>query len=112
MSSLLEMANIRQTITGLPMIIWVDEMGSDRRVKHNTPRLKFQNSYSTNREDDLLSISISENPKVLTKNKKINIKSSDIEFLKKWISERYNLLMDHWNGNIDTDDLKVILKNE
>lgn len=112
MSRLLEMANLRQSLTGLPMIIWIDEMGSDRRVKHNTPRLKFQNSYSTNREDDLISISISEDPRILTKNKKMNIESRDIEFLKIWVSDHFDLLMNHWNGSIDTDELKLILKSE
>mgnify|MGYP000857692616 CR=1 FL=1 len=112
MSRLFEMANLRQSITGLPMMLWVDEMGSDRNVKHNTPRLKFQNNYSDRRMDDLLSISISETPRVLTKNKNLSIKMSDLEFLKSWISSHYGVLIDHWNGKIDTDDLKRILQNE
>ena len=37
------MANLYPKHTGLPVIIWVDNVGSARNVQHNVPRVKVQN---------------------------------------------------------------------
>ncbi len=38
---MLEMSNLSQKHTKLPMIVWIE---SCRQTKHNVPRLKFENS--------------------------------------------------------------------
>lgn len=37
------MANLYPKHTGLPVVIWVDNVGSDRHLEHNLPRVKVQN---------------------------------------------------------------------
>lgn len=107
MEYLVEMALLRKTKTGLPVNIWIDEMGSARNVKHNIPRLKIQNDYNSNRTDNTLSIEISKNPKILSGTQ--NIKDKDINIIYKFIKRNLDLLLKHWNEEIDTDELKELL---
>ena len=108
MEYLIEMALLRKSKTGLPVNIWIDEMGSARNVKHNIPRLKIQNDYNSNRTDNTLSIEISENPKILSGMQ--NIKDKDMNIIYDFIKRNLDLLLKHWNEEIDTDELKELLE--
>lgn len=99
---LFEMTNIRKFRTGLPMNIWVDDEGEYRSVKHNVPRIKFQNNTSDKVQGDTIPISIdNENPQILTKTFKVKLKSSDIEKLKTFIIQNYDELIRIWKQEID-----------
>lgn len=102
---LFEMTNVRKKRTGLPMNIWIDDMGSFRNVKHNIPRIKFQNNTSDNVMGNEIPISIDkENPQILTKKMSINLSSSDINKLKLFIMNNYEGLIKVWKQEIDSID--------
>jgi hypothetical protein len=70
---LLEMANISQSTTGLDVIIWVQTNNTQSTGKHNLPRIKFQNNTATKIQiNELIPISISDDPKILLKNNDLN----------------------------------------
>lgn len=55
-----EMAALSRKRTNLPYELWLDSVGKDRNVPHNTPRLKVEVS-----DNILIPISIEKNPRVL-----------------------------------------------
>lgn len=102
------MANLYPKHTGLPVVIWVDNVGSDRHLEHNLPRVKVQNVRGGGkRSDDVFSASISRNPEVLAGENKLSKK--DWKEVQEFISSNYKLLMDHWNGEIDEYELKDLV---
>ena len=106
---LIEMANLAKRRTKLPVNVWIDEVGSNRNVPHDDPRLKIQNDYGERANENLIPVSIDkENPIVLEG--KLEIDNKDFKIIQKWIIENYKDLMRHWNGELDTDDLKDILR--
>ena len=111
---LLEMANISQNTTGLDVIIWVQTNNTQSTGKHNLPRIKFQNNTSTKIQiNELIPISISDNPKILLKNNdlnKIKISQAQINVIKQWIIKNKEILIDYWEEKITTDELFQKLK--
>ena len=111
---LLEMANISQNTTGLDVIIWVQTNNTQSPGKHNLPQIKFQNNTSTKIQiNELIPISISDNPKILLNNNdlnKIKISQAQINGVKQWIVKNKEILIDYWEENITTDELFQKLK--
>ena len=111
---LLEMANISQNTTGLDVIVWVQTINTQSTGKHNLPRIKFQNNTSTKIQiNELIPISISDNPKILLKNNdlnKIKISQAQINEVKLWIVKNKEILIDYWEEKITTDELFQKLK--
>ena len=111
---LLEMANISQNTTGLDVIIWVQTNNTQSTGKHNLPRIKFQNNTSTKIQiNELIPISISDNPEILLKNNdlnKIKISQAQINEVKQWIVKNQEILIDYWQEKITTDELFQKLK--
>lgn len=93
-----EMANLRPTDTGLPVFIWVDEMGEFRTVEHNLPRIKVAEDSPTNL---VAVISIDNNPKLL--DGKLEYKK--LKKVIEWVILNHDILMKHWNGNISTKEM-------
>lgn len=104
---LIEMANLPSYKTKLPVNIWIDEIGIKRNNKHMKPMMKVQNDYKSRPSQNTISISIEESPIVLAG--KINLKSTDLEEVLKWVSSNRAILLKHWNGEIITDDLQACL---
>ena len=111
---LLEMANISQSTTGLDVIVWVQTNNTQSTGQHNLPRIKFQNNTATKvQTNELIPISISDNPKILLKNNdlnKIKISQAQINGVKQWIVKNQEILIDYWKENITTDELFQKLK--
>ena len=111
---LLEMANISQNTSGLDVIIWVQTNNTQSTGKHNLPRIKFQNNTATKIQiNELIPISISDNPEILLKNNdfnKIKISQAQINGVKQWIVQNKEILIDYWEENITTDELFQKLK--
>jgi hypothetical protein len=111
---LLEMANISQSTTGLDVIIWVQTNNTQSTGKHNLPRIKFQNNTATKIQiNELIPISISDDPKILLKNNdlnKIKISQTQINGIKQWIMKNKEILIDYWEEKIMTDELFQKLK--
>ena len=111
---LLEMATISQNTTGLDVIIWVQTNNTQSTGKHNLPRIKFQNNTVTKIQiNELIPISISDDPKILLKNNdlnKIKISQTQINGIKQWIMKNKEILIDYWEEKITTDELFQKLK--
>lgn len=111
---LLEMATISQNTTGLDVIIWVQTNNTQSTGKHNLPRIKFQNNTATKIQiNELIPISISDDPKILLKNNdlnKIKISQTQINGIKQWIMKNKEILIDYWEEKITTDELFQKLK--
>ena len=112
---LLEMATISQNTTGLDVIIWVQTNNTQSTGKHNLPRIKFQNNTATKIQiNELIPISISDDPKILLKNNdlnKIKISQTQINGIKQWIMKNKEILIDYWEEKITTDELFQKLKS-
>lgn len=99
---LFEMANVKKERTKLPMIVWLQIRHS---MNHNSPIIKFANNTSSSLVPcDLVSISISDNPEILSKNTKLKISQSDFEELRQWIIRNKENLLKLWNNEIDVGD--------
>ena len=111
---LLEMANISQSTTGLDVIVWVQTNNTQSTGQHNLPRIKFQNNTATKvQTNELIPISISDEPKILLKNdelSKIKISKAQINRVIKWIVKNKEILIDYWNEKTTTDELFQKLK--
>lgn len=111
---LLGMATISQNTTGLDVIIWVQTNNTQSTGKHNLPQIKFQNNTATKIQiNELIPISISDDPKILLKNNdlnKIKISQTQINGIKQWIMKNKEILIDYWEEKITTDELFQKLK--
>lgn len=98
------MANLYPKRTGLPVVIWVDNVGSARNVKHNVPRIKVQNVPGNKVVDDTFSLTLEENPKVIAGKVKLDSKTFNmvVQYVKKYLQ----VFLDGWNQVIDEDELK------
>jgi hypothetical protein len=114
---LAEMSNLLKSKTGLPMNIWIDEMGFERETEHNIPRIKFQKNYrdSMDNRSGLIPISISDDPQPLPKNtneRSWEISNSDLKALKDWIKKYKEPLMRIWNRTMTVEEFSAILAND
>ena len=105
-----EMSSIRKRDYNLPVNIWIDDIGSERKTKHNMPRIKVQNDYSdTLNSRNLFSLSIEKNPKILA-GEYDGIKSKDIKIIKDFVTLNEESLMKYWNQEIGLRELLSQLK--
>lgn len=111
---LLYMGNFSQNATGLDVIVWVQTINTQSNVKHNLPRIKFQNNTETRVQiHELIPISISDNPQILLNNNdlnKIKISQAQINVIKQWIIKNKEILIDYWEEKITTSELWQKLK--
>lgn len=102
-----EMANYKANELNLPVNIWID---GPREMKHGK-RIKVQNNYSTNfTPDDLISLTISDEPRLGKTIKKIKIKNKDLTKLKEWVILNKQTLLDYSEGKLSTRELDKLLK--
>ncbi len=102
--SLFEMANLRQSSTGLPMVIWVSEKG---HAQHG-PRIKVSKTHSHKANvTDAISVSISDEPEIVAGE---GLSTRDFNSVKNYIKLNKDVLLDYWYGEIDTAELISKLK--
>jgi hypothetical protein len=96
-----EMSRFNKEDTGLPVHIWIDDVGFERNVSHNLPRLKFQKTKKDSFvRSELIPMSIEKHPRILVKTKLPELSSKDIEKIKKWIKLNHDDLIKLWNGTM------------
>lgn len=103
--TLYEMANFGPNTTGESFTLWIDEAGKLRNTKHNLPRFKPESNgvqLDIVIEDGIVRFDNETKPK-LTKFKNAN---KALKFVEKF---KEPLLM-HWNKEIDTAQLGVIIR--
>lgn len=99
---LFEMANISKKKTKLPVIVWVQ---TKIRTRHESPRIKFLNSTANKTQTSLLvPLSISDDPKILSRNTQLSISSAQFEEVRQWVIRNRELLMQLWNDDITSDE--------
>lgn len=93
------MTNLDKRRTNLPMMIWVKTVPIDK--EHDVPCVMFNNTYANRVErSEMVSISISDNPEILSKpSPKLQISAKDFEKLKQWIIKNKTVLLEYWNSN-------------
>ena len=100
-----EMANIRSKTTGLKMAIYISDKNNVNEV--HGARLKVSMSYGDKiQKNNLFTVTISKNPEVIGNTG--DIKSKDIEIVKKFIIDNFDELMKYWNCE---SDISEFLKN-
>lgn len=105
-SVILEMSNVAQTKTGLPMMIWI-EPGNGRKNTHYVPRIKIQTDYSVKHsQTNTISISIEKEPKILTDNKDYGkLKDKDIQQALDFVKKNHRILLKFWNNKVKLQDV-------
>lgn len=104
---LFEMSNLRQTVTGLSVIVYVSP-----EVKGHLPRLKVQCDHSNKVNTSMnnwVSVSIEDEPKILA-GKKDEIKTQDWKDVSKFIKKNKDLLIQYWNQEVDELELYSKIK--
>ena len=106
LSKILEMSpNYNVEETGLPVLIYI----SPKEGSHG-PRIKFLNrrnsNWRGNKDPDSVSISICDDPKIVYPKTGLRLKISNKEFnqVKLWIIQNKDVLLDFWNGVIQTKE--------
>jgi len=93
------MANLPPRLTGLPMIVWVQERGGARhdvRVKVNPthgPRVDYRN---------LVSVAVRPVPRVIPPGQ---LNAADFGAVSDWIALNRATIIDYWDGTIYTDEM-------
>jgi len=91
--SIYEMSNFMKAESGLPVNLWLDTAENYKRGGH-WKRIKVQNNYGDKfRNDDLFSITISDNPEIKPPNVKVKISNDDVEIIKNFIKTNKDLLL-------------------
>ena len=103
-----EMANAVKEDTGLPYDIWLDSEGKNRKVSHNSPRIKVSV------DGKLIPVLISDNPDlpedVLKKGTKRFRRFNEI---RKFIIDNKEILLKHWNKELsDREILNLLVKEK
>jgi len=105
---------IQKEYTNLPCNIYVDDFGCENKQREiNVPKIYFQDNNNDKFDVDyLVSISISNEPKILD-NIKINLSEKEINEIKKFIINNENILLKQWYQEVDELDLfkKIIVNN-
>lgn len=102
----LRLASISHKFTGLDVIVFVETCGEQ------IPIIRFQDNVSSKVQmNDLVSVSISDEPDVLNVDiDSIKIDLCKIDAVKDWIVNNKSILLDYWYGFITTDILFERLK--
>ena len=102
--SVFGMANLYPKRTGLPVVLWVDNVGVNRNVEHNKPRIKVQNTLGDKVVDDTFTLSLEKNPVVLAGKNKLN--SKVFKQVLNYVKDHLDDFLASWYQEIDEDELK------
>ena len=105
--SLDEMANLRTTDTGLPVVLFA---GPDPKVGHKGIRIKVSKSYSNKYDpNDTFVMYIDSNTVKITGNTG-ELSQKDITTIKDYFTLHIEDFKKYWNMEIDDTDLRGLLK--
>lgn len=103
------MANLNPKKTGLSVIIWSDHGGVNNNRHHNSPRVKIGTTECS------VSVTISPNPKILSKSRNIKKSLQDKIFEgMEYVGRNWDLFLKHFNDldfSFDDEDLFQALRN-
>lgn len=94
---LMEYSLIKPKFSGLNVDIYVDDGGA--YIRHEHPLwVYFRNGYS--KTDNVLPISVENNPKILVNDYKLNISKTDFDSIRYFVQSNINLLFSFADGKI------------
>jgi hypothetical protein len=103
-----EMANLASKTTGLPVVIWMGEIGGQ-----HGPRIKASNLKGKFAAHDNFVLNVDKDPQVMTP-KSVKLKADEVQDIKDWIKLNYDELMALWKhfetGEGDTLEYLAKLK--
>lgn len=110
-SGLFEFAAYHPKDSGLAYSIWFDEFGKNKKYNPHQPRVKVSMD-----NGDLIPISVEEYPQILLKG--VRLRKAEKAFhgneqrkVFEFISINRNVILQHWNHEVDTVDLFNALKS-
>jgi hypothetical protein len=96
-----EMATLRKSYSGLPANLYLDDAGSWSKSSH-WKRIKFQpNTGDRPVTQNMIPMSIEDDPKILVKNAKIALDAKQIDQIKAFVQINKNLLLQLADAKID-----------
>ena len=98
-----EMATLKPNVSGLPMILWIDEGTSPQ----HGPRVKFKANSDQKTTSSYSTMTISQNPKVRYLPNKCDLTTRDIEVLKEFIRINEKLLLSLCRKEITYQDFLI-----
>lgn len=102
---LFEMANLSTRETKLPVVVWISIKPDEN---HKIPRIKFVNEKTTKTiKNNLVPLSITDDPYILSKNTTLNIPDSDFELIRQWVIKNKEGLLKVWNDEITPTEFVV-----
>ncbi len=105
-----EMSYIRPSVTGLPMVIWVDEGQTHFQSGHSgSERIKFQYVQGQKHSKNFASMTLSKTPQVITPLNNSDISSEDIKLLENFVKRYYELLRAVSREKISVTDFETLL---
>lgn len=103
-----EMANFYPKVTGVPLVIWLGEVGGQ-----HGPRIKVSNTPGKFNKSSNFVVSVSKEPSVLTP-RAVDISQSSLDDVLDWVKLNYDVLMELWKmheiGDGDQQELMLRLK--
>ena len=106
---LMEYSLLKPKFSGLNVDLYIDDGGA--YIRHEHPLwVYFRNGYSKN--DNVLPVSIDNNPQILVSNYNLNISKFDLDSIKEFIRQNANLLVSFANDELSHieffDNIKVV----
>jgi hypothetical protein len=97
-----EMSNLRPDKTGLSNVIWVSYKG---KAKHG-PRIKIVTDRGSKVSmENMVSMTISDDPKVIGK----GLRGEDEKLIRDFVIKNKDVLLDYWEGNLDTAEMVQLI---
>lgn len=98
-------SNLSTRETKLPVVVWISIKPDEN---HKIPRIKFVNENTTKTvKNNLVPLSISNDPQILSKGTKLKISTSDFELIRKWVIKYQKGLLKVWNDEISPSEFVV-----
>lgn len=98
-----EMANLYPQKTGVPVVMWMGEVGGQ-----HGPRVKVSNTPGRFNVSDCFVVAVAKDPYVITP-RNMRLKSNVLDDVLDWVKINYDILMQMWklheSGDGDLDDL-------
>jgi hypothetical protein len=88
-----EMATLRKSDSGLPVNLYLDDVGSWSKSGH-WKRIKFQaNKNNSANTRTMVPMSISDDPQILIKNPRLSLSAKDVEKVKNFVRANKDILL-------------------
>ena len=100
-----EMAHLKKKKSGLPYDILIDYDGKRRTRQNNSPRIMIR---LDDTQFNFVPVSIDDKEPAILFEREV----PDFEVVNDWIKKNFDILMNHWNNEIDDYEALVALKKE